>query len=190
MLLRGKRFICVINVLIVSLFGVSLAMASEKPFESFDPNNSRSWSFFTDGVMGGVSSGKAFLGKSGSDNFVRLEGKVSTANNGGFIQIRHSLKKSLEKDVRGVSLKVRGNGEKYYVFIRTSSTLLPWQFYSASFKTSKNWKVMKIKLDAFQPSSRFLRKTIKSSSVKSIGIVAYGRDHDAKIDVSEIYFFK
>ena len=190
MLLKNKYAACINKVLIVTLFGVSLAMASEKPFESFDPNNSKSWSFFTDGVMGGVSSGKAFLGKSGSDNFVRLEGDVSTANNGGFIQIRHSLAKYLDKDIRGISLKVRGNGEKYYIFIRTTSTLLPWQFYNASFKTSKNWKVVKLNLQAFQPSSNFLRKTIKSSSIKSIGIVAYGRDHEAKIDISEINFFK
>jgi hypothetical protein len=96
----------------------------------------------------------------------------------------------LDDDIRGISLKVRGNGERYYVFIRTSSTLLPWQFYNASFQTSKNWSVVKLKLEAFQPSSSFLRKTIKSSSIKSIGIVAYGRDHQAKIDVSEIYFIK
>ena len=169
---------------------VSSAMASDKPFETFDPNKSRNWSFFTDGVMGGVSQGKAFFGKSGSDNFVRIEGNVSTDNNGGFIQIRHSLTKSLDDDIRSISLKVRGNGERYYVFIRTSSTLLPWQFYNASFQTSKNWSVVKLNLDAFQPSSSFLRKTIKSSSIKSIGIVAYGRDHQAKIDVSEIYFIK
>ena len=190
MLPRSKYLTCASKVFIITFFGMSLTMASEKPYESFDPNNSRGWSFFTDGVMGGVSSGQAFVGKSGSDNFVRLEGKVSTANNGGFIQIRHNLKKSLEKDIRGVSLKVRGNGEKYYVFIRTTSTLLPWQFYNAAFETSKNWKVVKLDLDIFQPSSSFLRKTIKSSSIKSIGIVAYGRDHEAKVDISEIYFFK
>ena len=190
MLLRSKYFICACKVLIVTSFGVSLVMASEKSFESFNPDKSRNWSFFTDGVMGGVSNGKAFLGKSCSDSFVRLEGKVSTANNGGFIQIRHSLTKALDENIQGISLKVRGNGEKYYVFIRTSSTLLPWQFYNAPFKTSKNWNVIKINLGAFQPSSSFLRKTIKSSSIKSIGIVAYGRDHEAKIDVSEIYFFK
>ena len=165
-------------------------MASGNTFETFDPNKSRNWSFFTDGVMGGVSSGKAFFGKSGSDNFVRLEGKVSTANNGGFIQIRHSLTNYLDNDIKGISLKVRGNGEKYYVFIRTTSTLLPWQFYNASFNTSKIWKLVKIDLQAFKPSSNFLRKTIKSSSIKSIGIVAYGRDHEAKVDISEIYFYK
>ena len=190
MLPRSRHFLYACKFLIVTSFGVSLAMASEKPFESFSPNKSRNWSFFTDGVMGGISNGKAFLGKSGSDNFVRLEGKVSTANNGGFIQIRHSLTKPLDANIQGISLKVRGNGEKYYVFIRTRSTLLPWQFYNASFNTSKNWEVIKLNLGEFQPSSSFLRKTIKSSSIKSIGIVAYGRDHEAKIDVSEIYFFK
>ena len=187
---RNKSFIFACKLLIIALFEVSLGMASDKPFETFDPTKSRNWSFFTDGVMGGVSSGKAFFGKSGSDNFVRLEGRVSTANNGGFIQIRHNLERYLDKDIKGISLKVRGNGEKYYVFIRTTSTLLPWQFYNASFKTSKNWKVVAINLEAFQPSSSFLRKTITSSSIKSIGIVAYGRDHEAKIDISEINLFK
>ena len=190
MLLRNKCFKFTLTVLILTFLKVIAAMASDKPFETFDPNKSRNWSFFTDGVMGGVSKGKAFFGKSGSDNFVRLEGNVSTDNNGGFIQIRHSLTKSLDDGIRSVSLKVRGNGERYYVFIRTSSTLLPWQFYNASFKTSKNWRVVKINLEAFQPSSSFLRKTIKCSSIKSIGIVAYGRDHRAKIDISQIHFIK
>ena len=57
-------------------------------------------------------------------------------------------------------------------------------------RLQKTGRLIKINLEAFQPSSSFLRKTIKSSSIKSIGIVAYGRDHEAKIDISEIYFFK
>ena len=102
---RNKYFIFVFKFLIIALFEVSIRMASDKPFETFDPKKSRNWSFFTDGVMGGVSSGKAFFGKSGTDNFVRLEGKVSTANNGGFIQIRHSLEKYLNNEIKGISLK-------------------------------------------------------------------------------------
>ncbi len=190
MFLKNKYLTFTCNVLLLMFLKVSLAMASNKPFETFDPEKSKNWSFFTDGVMGGVSQGKAFFGSTGSDSFVRLEGEVSTENNGGFIQIRHSLTKSLDNDIRSISLKVRGNGERYYVFIRTSSTLLPWQFYNASFKTSKKWSVVKLKLVDFKPSSSFLRKTIKSSSIKSIGIVAYGRDHQAKVDISEIYFIK
>ena len=60
---RNKYFIFACKFLIIALFEVSISMASAKPFETFDPQKSRNWSFFTDGVMGGVSSGKAFFGK-------------------------------------------------------------------------------------------------------------------------------
>ena len=114
---RNKYLLVACKFFIMAMFKVSLGMASEKPFETFDPNKNRNWSFFTDGVMGGVSSGKAYFGKSGSDNFVRLEGRVSTANNGGFIQIRHSLGEYFDNNIKGISLKVRGNGEKYLSLI-------------------------------------------------------------------------
>ena len=123
MLLRNKYFLFTCKVLLLTYLKVSSAMASDKSFETFDPNKSRNWSFFTDGVMGGVSQGRAFFGKSGSDNFVRIEGNVSTDNNGGFIQIRHTLTKSLDDDIRSISLKVRGNGERYYMIGRLTKRM-------------------------------------------------------------------
>ena len=53
---RNKNLLVAFKFLIMAMFKVSLGMASEKPFETFDPNKSRNWSFFTDGVMGGLSS--------------------------------------------------------------------------------------------------------------------------------------
>ena len=168
---------------------INLLMASEKKFEAFNPESIKTWSFFSDGVMGGVSTGKALVKRSGQDNFVRIEGKVSTDNNGGFIQIRHNLKKPLKNTTKGMKLKVRGNGENYYIFIRTRSTLLPWQFYNLEFPTSKKWSIVELEFKNFRRSSNFIRKAFKSSSIKSIGIVAYGRNHSAQVDVSEIDFF-
>ena len=179
----------IVGVVFVLLLDINLSMAKGKKFENFNPESVRTWSFFSDGVMGGVSVGKALLKKSGQDNFVRIEGIVSTANNGGFIQIRHNLRKPLEDSIKGIRLKVRGNGENYYIFIRTKSTLLPWQFYKLEFPTSKKWSIIELKFKNFERSSSFIRKIFKSSSIKSIGIVAYGRDHSAMIDVSEIDFF-
>jgi len=46
------------------------------------------WKFFSDQVMGGVSEGKTALKKDKNKFFLRLEGTVSTENNGGFIQVR------------------------------------------------------------------------------------------------------
>ena len=61
MSLRNKYIPFACKFLIMAMFKVSLGMASEKPFETFDPNKNRNWSFFTDGVMGGVSCGNAFF---------------------------------------------------------------------------------------------------------------------------------
>ena len=184
-----SHFILIIGVVFMLFLDIHLSMASEKKFETFDPESVRNWSFFSDGVMGGVSTGKASLKKSGQDSFVRIEGNVSTENNGGFIQIRHNLRKPLEDKIKGIRLKIKGNGENYYIFIRTKSTLLPWQFYNLEFPTSKKWSIVELQFKKFKRSSSFIRKTFKSSSIKSIGIVAYGRDHSAKVDISEIDFF-
>ena len=184
-----SHFILIIGVVFMLFLDIHLSMASEKKFETFDSESVRNWSFFSDGVMGGVSTGKASLKKSGQDSFVRIEGNVSTKNNGGFIQIRHNLSKPLEDIIKGMRLKVRGNGEDYYIFIRTKSTLLPWQFYNLEFPTSKKWSIVELEFKKFKRSSSFLRKIFKSSSIKSVGIVAYGRDHYAKVDVAEIDFF-
>jgi hypothetical protein len=68
--------------------------------------------------------------------YARMTGRVTTANNGGFIQIRKDLGSPPPEGTKGVRLIVRGNGERYFVHLRTSGTLLPWQYYQASFSTT------------------------------------------------------
>ena len=53
--------------------------------------NPEKWLFLSDQVMGGVSSGKVFFNSKNDKNYAYLSGKVSTQNNGGFIQIRRKL---------------------------------------------------------------------------------------------------
>jgi len=84
------------------------------------------WSYFADTVMGGVSEGTAVFESRGVDKTIRLTGEVSTANNGGFIQVRSSGPWELAEGKTGIKLKVKGNGEQYYLHIRNSSTRLPW----------------------------------------------------------------
>ena len=143
------------------------------------------WEFFTDGVMGGRSEGKAELIKEGVHTFIRMRGEVTTENNGGFIQIRAKVS-GFPRKTNGISIKVRGNDEKYYIFLRTNGTVMPWQYYSAEFSTSASWKIVNIDLKNFKRSSNWLRKTIDGTTIKSIGIVAYGRKHSALVEVSEV----
>ncbi len=151
-------------------------------------SNKSKWVFFSDQVMGGKSQGSAQILRQGDERFVRLQGDVTTANNGGFIQIRTAIS-GLEKDIKGVSLKVRGNGERYYVFIRTSGTVLPWQYYKADFVSKTDWSEVTLEFKNFIRSSAWLNRVVRPESIKSIGIVAFGRDHKALVDLSSLYFF-
>lgn len=165
------------------------AVAEEIMIENFEARPETRWRFFTDGVMGGVSTGQVtFVGEDGRTH-AHMTGKVSTANNGGFIQIRTDLANGVPKGASGVRLVVRGNDQRYFVHLRTSGTVLPWQYYQAGFDVTRDWMVVRLPFDAFEPSGRLLRSVPRAESLKSIGIVAYGRDHDAEIDVKEVGFY-
>ena len=60
------------------------------------------WSFFTDGVMGGVSEGTVKLDKINNIFCYRMIGNVTTENNGGFIQIRSLLKPNINEVIMTV----------------------------------------------------------------------------------------
>ena len=147
------------------------------------------WSYFADTVMGGVSEGSAKFVNNGSEEAIRLTGQVSTANNGGFIQVRSSIPLELAKGKAGIKLKVKGNGERYYLHIRNSSTSLPWHYYHQGFDTSSNWQEIKLPFESFMKSSSFMRTLIKQSTIKSIGIVAYGKNYTADISIINLEFY-
>ena len=147
------------------------------------------WSYFADTVMGGVSVGTAEFQSGESGKTIRLTGKVSTANNGGFIQVRSSVPWELAKGKTGVKLKIKGNGEQYYLHIRNSSTRLPWHYYQLGFETTNAWKEVKLPFDSFVKSSSFLRTSMNQDTMKSIGIVAYGKDYTADISVMSLEFY-
>lgn len=146
------------------------------PADAFD------WSYLADTVMGGVSEGRARV----EDGVVRLTGTVSTANRGGFIQVRSTLATPLPAGTEGLVLRVRGNGERYFIHLRTRATRLPWQYYQASFETTADWQEVRLPLAAFNPSGRLLLGRIDPTKIRSIGLVAYGRDHAADVSLAAL----
>ena len=165
------------------------AMAEQKLLDDFKNKPEDRWKFIADTVMGGISSGKLSFSVDDNANFARMVGKVSTENNGGFIQFRRSVINGLPAKTKGLKLSLRGNGQKYFVHIRTKGTFLPWQYYQQSFMADEDWSETTMLLNEFRRSGILLRKTIDPKSIKSIGIVAFGRDHEAEIDVRKISFF-
>lgn len=147
------------------------------------------WRFFTDQVMGGQSTGQASLATDADTPYVRMTGQVSTANRGGFIQIRLDLPGPPPANTEGIRLIVRGNDQRYFVHLRTSGTRLPWQYYQAGFEVTENWSEVRLPFESFVASSALLRKVPRASSLKSAAVVAYGRDHEAHIDVQALGFY-
>lgn len=163
----------------ISLF---TAPANATEIEDFAAAPAARWDFFSDRVMGGVSSGEVKF----PDATLRLTGTVSTANNGGFLQARLKLADRMPDTAQGLVLRVRGNGDRYFVHLRTGGTLLPWQFYQASFETTSEWVDVHLPFTAFKASTRMLRTTPAPASVRSVAVVAYGHDHEADVSVDWI----
>ncbi len=192
MLLRGLMPIFI--VAIIEGWAMPLAMADEPMtgqtfIEDFTMQPETRWRFFTDQVMGGVSTGGVTFVQEDGTPHARMTGRVSTQNRGGFIQMRLDLASPPPEGTVGVRLIVRGNSQRYFVHLRTTGTLLPWQYYQAGFEVSGDWSTIRLPLDAFKPSGSLLLNVPDPESLTSVAIVAYGRDHDARIDVREVGFY-
>ncbi|OZA12972.1 MAG: NADH ubiquinone oxidoreductase, partial [Rhodobacterales bacterium 17-64-5] len=147
------------------------------------------WQFFTDQVMGGVSTGGVVFVQNDGESFARMTGQVSTENRGGFIQMRLELTAPPPEGTTGVRLVVRGNSQRYFVHLRTGGTVLPWQYYQAGFEVTETWTEVRLPLAEFTASGGMLRSVPRAESLTSVAVVAYGRDHDALIEVREVGFY-
>lgn len=145
------------------------------------PGAGEDWRFFTDQVMGGESTGQATI----ADGALTLTGTVSTANRGGFIQVR-SDRIALPSGATGIRLRIRGDGQLYYLHLRTRATRLPWQYYQAGFTAPPDWAEVTVPLADFRPSGRLLPQRPSAGTVHSVALVAYGRDHAARVSLARI----
>lgn len=161
------------------------AVADPMLIDDFSDGAETRWRYVSDRVMGGISDGGASIGASDGVTYAQLRGMVSTANNGGFIQLRQDLDTRLPAEAIGITLRARGNGATYYIHIRPDAARRPWQFYQAAFETSTDWQEIILPWSAFKPQGG-LDAAFAPSDLRSIGIVAYGADYEASLDVDWI----
>ena len=173
------------------IFYSSVVFSKDQISIPFTEENARYWQYISDQTMGGVSEGQAILDRDGDMIFARLTGNVSTANNGGFIQIRTNFSFvdliNTKKDLKGVLLNTKGNGETYHIFIRTSEDRSYRDFYSATFTANDNWEIVDLPFTKFK--HRYSNRSLDGNDIRTFGIVAYGRDFFSDVSVSEISFY-
>lgn len=174
---------------LVAFPGMKAVLAAGMMTDSFSQNPDTRWRFLADTVMGGVSSGKLVFPVEAGVPHARLTGNVRTANNGGFIQMRRSIAEPPPGGTTGVRLVVRGNDQRYFVHLRTRAAILPMHYYQAGFEVAQVWREVRLPFASFVASGRSMPEPLDSSGLTSIGIVAYGRDHVAEIEVREVGFY-
>lgn len=142
----------------------------------FDAAEIARWRSVDDVVMGGVSSSRLSGGPEGVGVF---EGEVSLANNGGFASVRRPVGPLDLSRHTGVALRVRGDGRRYRLRLRTDERLdgIAWQ---AGFDTvAGEWRVLTLPFEAFAPSYRGRRPAgvgpVDASRIAQVGLMIADR---------------
>ncbi len=157
--------------------------------ETFADDPAHRWRFFSDTVMGGMSSGRLQFDSDRDRRWVRMTGTVSTANNGGFIQMQTRLGAPLPAGVNGVRLVARGNDERYFIHVRRAGEAMPTAFYRAGFDVTSDWRQTRLPFALFTASNQRMAAAVAGADIASLAVVAFGKDYDADICVSEIGFY-
>lgn len=146
------------------------------------------WRFFTDAVMGGLSSGGMTVEAVGGRAALCLRGQVRLDNNGGFVQMALELPGLPEAPEggpwRGIELDVRGNGQRYGLHLRTSVMTAPWQAWRASFEAGPDWRTVRLPFEAFEPYRT--GGTLDAATIRRIGVVAIGARFEADVCVARL----
>ena len=196
-----KTLMCLVNLFVLIFFYNSIN-ADTMIIDNMKNSNSSAekrdyceetttkWCFVTDKVMGGVSEGTFEKRESGDVPHYNMQGDVSTKNNGGFIQFRTQIENHpKDKIYKGIRIKVRGNNEEYALHLRTKYLFLPWQYYQANFTATDKWTIIEVPFNSFTKSNFYQPTSVTSIDIKTIGVVAIGRDFKANIDLAfmELY---
>lgn len=184
-------FLLITFMLTLGINTRSIASEGDLSFP-FNSDSGKYWQYVSDRVMGGVSDGQVNLEQDGEMYYARLTGNVSTRNYGGVIQLRTGISfANSEKDgknLQGVRLNVRGNGETYEIHITTNDRTYRGDYYSATFKADFDWKMIDLPFNKFK-RKRSNNTKLDAQNITRLGIVAYGREYVADISVSTIEFY-
>jgi hypothetical protein len=154
------------------------------------------WEGFTDRVMGGRSDMQARVEAMDDGRVLRMTGRVSLENNGGFIQVRLPLSPEGAFDAReyrGVAVTARAAGDhldQYFVHLRTDRTRLPWSHYEQKMPVTREWRRLELPFSDFEAQNMLGRAPPDVSRLRSVAVVAGKADFTADIQVRSIELYR
>ncbi|PWJ21290.1 CIA30 family protein [Jannaschia seohaensis] len=164
-------------------------LASSLPAAETSASLALHWGYVADTVMGGVSTGRLTRARLSGTEAARLTGEVSTANNGGFIQIAADLPEGVDAAAwSGIEIDVIGNGEIYDLRLRTTALTRPWQSYRLSFEAPSAWGTLRASWDSF--AAHRTSAPFDPAELRRIGVLAIGREFRADIAVGAVRLWR
>jgi imidazolonepropionase-like amidohydrolase len=150
---------------------------------------------YADSMMGGASRARLVLNNE-TKKSIRLKGKVQKDGFIGFVGLDINLSKSdLDKNVdlgnfSGISFEVNGNGEGYF-FRLISSQVTDYNYHSAPFKTTGDWKTVTISFDELKQNPYYGKKMdIDPGTITNIRFEASDKSYDVDFSIRNINFIK
>ena len=156
-------------------------------------SNGNSWRPGCDQVMGGLSVVTAHGRETvGGRAALVLRGRVTTANNGGFVSL------GLDVDVdasaySGVRLTVRAGAddETYGLHLRTPDCARVFSSYRSRFAASAAWSTVDLPWEAFAGNGPGAAETpLDPARLRRLSLLGIGRDFDADLAVADIRLYR
>lgn len=174
------------------LFTLMLLLAlTNLPTVDFGNGKSGSdWQIINDGVMGGLSEGKAVL----TDSSLLYSGRISLDNNGGFSSLRSRFGDMDLSGFETVSIRFRSEGQPF-AFVLETSRVWYQPSYRYKFATAQDeWKTVTMPLSEFK-ETRIGRETGAKISdgqlgeVIRMGFINTGKyESDFELEIDYIVF--
>ncbi len=153
-------------------------------FTQPDADLKATWGAVDDVVMGGVSESSIRL----VEGYALFSGDVSTENSGGFASVRtRNFEPSFDlSNYTGIELRVKGDGQRYKLFVRTESK---WDGvgYARSFDPrSTDWTTIQIPFTELVPI--FRAKTVEnappidSHQIRSLQVMLSKFEYDRELN--------
>ena len=141
-------------------------------------------SVYTDQVMGGKSELRANF----EEGIVKLDGEVTTKNNGGFVRLAHRPNE-INKNAKGIKFKAKGNNEAYEVHVTLKGMKMPpWSYLSTSFDVNDQWSEYQILFSDLKKNG-LMAASMKPKNIREISIAGYGRDFNVDLELKDIELF-
>ena len=153
-----KKLLFISSYFLILLIFNTNTLMSQNIIYNFDNNSDlRRWVIVNDDVMGGISSSNLIIENDGNGVF---EGRISTANNGGFSSLRFNCNKIFVKDNTHFKIKIKGDGKDYQ--FRIKANRIDYYSYIISFKTSGEWETVTIPIKEMYASFRGRKLDMKN----------------------------